>query len=408
MGGTLKALSVTGALLAVVVSIAGCGAIGGKTPSAGSAVIATPLATPPPSVNAPDWASRGDIVSVSEWGTPQKPAAVWSASAGATYRSVSGVTGRSTEVGGAFFLPLGAPPHDGWPVVAWAHGTVGITNGCAPTRTADLRGDVATVAAYVSAGFAVAFTDYEGLGDHGRHPYLEPRTAAYDVIDSVRALRNLFPSVGTRWVAIGPSQGGQAAWAVNELNGSYGTDLHLLGTVALSPAVELSGLAELAAARNLTATQFAFMPQLVVGMSEYDPAVHVDRLLRGRAAATKDLIIGCDDAAASARAEITDVADVGPVGVHDEQEFRNALRRIALPQGTLSAPMLVINGLRDEAVFPEWISAAVDRSCRSGGVIEHVEVPKAGHNDVGNAGKVAAWVNDRFHGVPALSTCGGA
>jgi fermentation-respiration switch protein FrsA (DUF1100 family) len=395
-----------GVLLAAMTLSSGCAAVGADSSFKVSAAIATPLVTPLPFVSAEDLAARGGIKSTAKW-TPadEVTADVFSVAESAIYLSVSGVTGTSTQVGGAFFLPPGTPPPGGWPVIAWAHGTIGITNGCAPSATSDLRGDVAMVASYVSAGFAVAVTDYEGLGDEGRHPYLEPRTAAYNVIDSVRALRNLFPSVGTRWVAIGPSQGGQAAWAVNELDGSYGSGLELLGSVALSPAVELSDLAERATRRTLTSAQFAFMPLIVVGMSTYDPTVRVERLLRGQAAAVQGVLIGCGDDQATVRAGVTDVDNVGPIGIHDENDFRDALRRIALPRGTLAAPMLVINGLRDEAVLPEWITVAVKRSCRAGGVIEHIEVPEAGHNDVGNGGLIAKWVKDRFSGAPASSTC---
>lgn len=370
-----------------------------------SAAVATPLATPAPAVSRESLSARGEVLAEGSFRPTGNT--VWPTSttaAEAVYLSTSGVSGAQTQVGGAFFLPAGSPPAQGWPVLAWAHGTTGIANGCAPSLSPDLAGDATTVSSFVAAGFAVAVTDYEGLGDVGEHPYLEPRTAAYNVIDSVRALRNLYPTVGTRWVAIGPSQGGQAAWAVNEVNKAYGAGLELLGTVALSPAVELSALADRAMARTLSDSQLALLPMLVVGLSRYDPAINPERFLRGRAASV-GASPGCGAHPASGDAGAPNPDEVGPISIPDENTLRDALRRIALPQEPLSAPMLVVNGLRDATVPPDWVSVAVKRSCRMGGFIDHVEMPTAGHNDLGGAELIAGWIRDRFAEVTPVSTC---
>src|SRR5262245_64856823 len=42
--------------------------------------------------------------------------------------------GRSTaEASGALHLPRGQAPPSGWPLVVWAHGTVGMGDACAPS-----------------------------------------------------------------------------------------------------------------------------------------------------------------------------------------------------------------------------------------------------------------------------------
>jgi hypothetical protein len=50
------------------------------------------------------------------------------------YRAV-GYDGKPRRVGGSVFLPAGEPPAQGWPVVSYAHGTTGLSEGCAPSRT---------------------------------------------------------------------------------------------------------------------------------------------------------------------------------------------------------------------------------------------------------------------------------
>ena len=145
------------------------------------------------------------------------------------YNSISGVTGESTKVTGALFVPGDPAPAEGHHVVAYAHGTVGITPGCAPTESSELAGDAGAVSFLLQQGYAVVYTDYQGLSssvDSPPHPYLEPRTAGFNVIDSIRGARNLDPSLSTRWVAAGTSQGGHAAWAANEYNDLYGDGPH--------------------------------------------------------------------------------------------------------------------------------------------------------------------------------------
>ena len=63
---------------------------------------------------------------------------------------------------------------------------------------------------WVARGYAVVQTDYQGLGTPGGHPYVDGVSEANTVTDIVRAARDLDPSIGAEWVAIGHSQGGQA------------------------------------------------------------------------------------------------------------------------------------------------------------------------------------------------------
>ncbi|MCA3860353.1 MAG: alpha/beta hydrolase, partial [Burkholderia sp.] len=50
------------------------------------------------------------------------------------YASTDGVGGHTPiAVSGALFVPRGTPPAGGWPLVAWAHGTFGMADICAPS-----------------------------------------------------------------------------------------------------------------------------------------------------------------------------------------------------------------------------------------------------------------------------------
>jgi acetyl esterase/lipase len=116
-------------------------------------------------------------------------------------------------VSGAYFVPKGTPPDAGWPLVAWAHGTTGIADVCAPSWIPRSERDAGYLNTWLQQGFAVVATDYQGLGTPGPHPYLAVRPEAYSVLDSVRAVLKGFSNVANKIVVIGQSQGGGAAFA---------------------------------------------------------------------------------------------------------------------------------------------------------------------------------------------------
>ncbi|HEX7443392.1 MAG TPA: lipase family protein, partial [Acidimicrobiales bacterium] len=125
------------------------------------------------------------------------------------YHSQS-IAGADIAVSGVVVVPGGTPPPGGFPIVAWAHGTTGLSDQCAPS----LGGfaSIPSLTAFLDRGMIVAATDYEGLGTPGIHPYLVGQSEAQSVLDSARAARNLAGVTASNQVAVvGYSQGGQAA-----------------------------------------------------------------------------------------------------------------------------------------------------------------------------------------------------
>lgn len=365
-----------------------------------------PIVVPPAPIAPQVWTDRGHIVSATPLTDLESTlAAVKQGASRATYFSVDATTGQQTTVSGAFFTPQGQPPRDGWPVIALAHGTTGASNGCGPSTTPDLRGDAGLVAGLLQGGYAVTVTDYEGLGSDGSHPYLEPRTAAMNLIDSVRALRGLDPAVSDRWLAYGVSQGGQASWAAAEFAAWYGDGLDLVGAVALAPAANIVGFSELAFRHQLTRAQLMIAPMVVAGLARYDSTIDASKYLRGDSLSALSSLIGCSIPDALARASLISSQDVGPTTTAEAQVLTDALRRIALPQRPASVPLLVINGLNDHLVLPQWVDAAVARSCTLGDRIQHRQIAGADHTDLKFDDTVRSWIGDRFAGKSAPTNC---
>ena len=64
---------------------------------------------------------------------------------------------------------------------------------------------------WLKHGYAIAQTDYQGLGTPGLHLYLIGRAEGASVVDIATAAHRLIAGVGTRFAIAGHSQGGQAA-----------------------------------------------------------------------------------------------------------------------------------------------------------------------------------------------------
>lgn len=206
------------------------------------AALGAPAATQPAKPPSPHagWITNppGSIVSAAPFPIAIPGAKAWRV----VYRS-GGINSEQIQVSGVIIAPDGAPPPEGWPVVAWAHGTTGIVSKCAPSLAGKFAASVPGLADFIRRGYVVAATDYQGLGTSGPHPYLVGPSEAHAVLDSVRAAR-LVASAGPRVVVWGHSQGGHAALWTGQLAESYAPDLTLLGVAAAAPASELAQLLE--------------------------------------------------------------------------------------------------------------------------------------------------------------------
>lgn len=140
-----------------------------------------------------------------------------------TYWTV-GSDGNPALSTGAFFVPEGQAPEGGWPVVGWAHGTSGLDDDCAPSLVgpADTERDRQYLGTWLGQGYAIAATDYVGLGTPGLMPYLDGKVSAHNVVDSVKAAGAVEESLSNKWVVIGQSQGGGAAITTARYATEYG------------------------------------------------------------------------------------------------------------------------------------------------------------------------------------------
>lgn len=307
---------------------------------------------------------------------------------------------RDRAVTGLVTYPTTAqPPADGWPVIAWAHGTSGINEKCAPSRAGG------TAPALGVQGVAVA-TDYIGLGPVGElHPYLSKPAEGHSSIDAVRAARQIADAhAGTTWLSVGHSQGGHAALSASELAKKYAPELDLVGTVALAPGSDFDktfGPVDEVVARVIGAMM------LYGATSEHpdlDPADYAGPGLAEKA----DLVTN-----ECLPAIMVPVAGI-PADTFWKQDplktepTKSMLLANEVGVTKVDAPLLLIVGTADIQVNFERAKSLYRRLCDLGQETELVVLEGADHGqELPRTGdKVTSWLQDRLAGKQATDSCG--
>jgi uncharacterized membrane protein HdeD (DUF308 family) len=305
-----------------------------------------------------------------------------------------------------------SPPPGPRPVIAWAHGTTGVDETCAPSLLTDPFAAGATPALdqVIARGWVLVATDYTGLGTAGPHAYLVGQQAGRAVLDAIRAAREL-PALrlADTTVVWGHSQGGGAALWTGMLAPTYAPDANVLGVAALSPASDLPGLVG-----NLDVVPGGaiFASYVIQGYSATYPDVRFDAYVRPAARImTREMASRCLAEPAVFSSVIESLLIDGSIWARDPSSgpFGERLRE-NVPSGPIPAPLLIGQGLADPLVLPAAQAAYVRARCDAGGQVDYRTYAGFEHVDVVGAEsplipELLAWTQDRFDGKPASSTC---
>jgi acetyl esterase/lipase len=326
------------------------------------------------------------------------------------YRSTS-PEGKPIAVSGVIIIPPGNAPAGGWPVVAWAHPTTGIVPRCAPSLARFIFQQIAGNRPLTEQGFAIAATDYSGLGTAGPHPYLVGVSEARAVIDSVRAART-FPGVSdNRYAVWGHSQGGQAALFTGMISKDYAPELELLGVAAAAPATDLATLMtddlNSTGGRNLTAMTVWAWSRVYDAPADtvVTPAAMpvVDRLAEECIESPFDIWARARTAAPLAQQFliVKNPAEIEPWHALLVRNTSGLLPR--------TLPVFLAQGTKDGLVRPQVTMDYMKRLCGGGSKVRMLVLPGVSHGLAGakSADAAVAWIADRFAGRPAPSDCGG-
>ncbi len=353
------------------------------------------------------------------------------------YRSTT-TSGRSVEVSGMVVAPKGKPPRGGRNVLAWAHGTTGVTRECAPSQVPHAASNlvnyfsyqsstgfdvgVPSLTTFLKAGYVVAATDYQGLGTPGVHQYSIGGTEAHSVLDSVRAAHQLTAAgAGLRTVTLGWSEGGGASlWAGQDA--AYGAPVKLLGSAALAPNADLynqfTGAVKVPAGpTNALAPSHDAALALAVfrGFHAAYPSLRPSDALTAQGLTTLGgLAHQCIEHFANNVLQ-TSVdngwgLDPSPYlfrAVPLPTPWRNALKANTPGYARAKPPMLIMQGTADTVINPNSTAQFVVRACALSDRVQFTPYPNQTHQTIPTAAasQYVRWIADRFARRPAASNC---
>lgn len=298
---------------------------------------------------------------------------------------------------GVVYAPDGEAPSEGWPIVAWAHGTSGLAAECAPSRA-----DAPSSPGFGVEGIRFA-ADYLGLGPNGElHPYLSKAAEANAIVDGVAAVRSLDLGAGDRWVVVGVSQGGHAALATGEVAAERLPDAELLGVVALAPGAELGRTYGDQIQIRIITTMVLF------GVAAEDPTVDPADYLNPDALAAAEVIeSGCVNDVIEGLPGLAAADDYFTVDPRTSPTGEAWIAENDPGQVASEAPLLLIQGGADILVVPARTDALQARLCSVDQVVERLDIPTADHNTVTPEAtdEIEAWLDARFAGAEAVDDC---
>jgi pimeloyl-ACP methyl ester carboxylesterase len=328
------------------------------------------------------------------------------------YRSTSAL-GNRIAVSGTVIVPNAAWAGSGpRPILAFAHETTGVTDDCAPSRTlvTATYSELSAVSLALAKGWAVALTDYEGLGTPGHHTYSVNLAEARAVLDAVRAAVRT-PGVGldsSAPVAIwGYSQGGGAAAAAAEAAPTYAPEFAWKGVAAGGTNADLDAIGE----AGEGTLYYGFVSAASLGLDTAYPELDLEAYLND---AGKAMLASADTKSACMATLLTDYAfkrtsDYCTSNPRQSPAWQRRFEENKLGLVRIEMPAFLYHGTYDD-VIPRSVGAGLrDRWCALGATVQWKEYPDLilGHVSTKASGQPDAlqWLADRFDDKPAPSNC---
>lgn len=326
------------------------------------------------------------------------------------YSSTDGIDGQTRViVSGALFYPKGDMPEGGWPVIAWGHGTKGIADICAPSWAGMTYRDRTYLAKWLSEGFAVVASDYEGLGTAGLHPYIAGRAAGYSILDSARAVTRNAPELSNKVLLVGQSQGGGAVAIAAAHASAYAPDLNVIGVVATGAGtIDLERPDLLGDSEAKIDSTSAYALYVVRALSLVDPKLKPEDMLTPKAMMVlplADTRCVADLEYDMSIAELNWSTTLTPYGF---QVIKQNISLLNQPATGYAAPVFMGTGANDIEVAPAFQDILAQTICRAGVSVEHHVYEGEDHSTAVNRSlrDSIPFVRKLMAGEAVENTCG--
>ena len=302
------------------------------------------------------------------------------------------------------------------PLIAWAHGTVGVARACAPSlgRYAITPEGMPAMDALARNGWGMVATDYIGQGTEGEFPYLIGQGEGRSVLDSVRAAHQLEDlDLAAETVIWGHSQGGHAALWAGQLAPTYAPDLDVVGTAALSAASDPLALAELVTDHPGALGASLGISFVLAAYSWTYPDISMDDVHPAARTLVEEAAARCTGDPGTLFTVLTGVAVSKDTPILRADPATGAVgRRLRenVPQGPWAAPLFIGQGTDDEVIVARLQDDYVARLCAAGRPLQYTTYEGRNHMGVLEPDSplnadLEQWTQDRLAAVPQENTC---
>lgn len=317
------------------------------------------------------------------------------------------LAGAEITVSGVVIVPNSPAPADGRTVVAWAHPTTGAAMECAPSLGLDPFEYIAGMHELLDEGYAIAATDYPGLGVDEASSYLLAVPESNSVLDMVRAARSIEDAqISERFVLWGHSQGGQAALFAAERAATYAPELTLEGVAVAAPAADLTTLMsdDIDDISGVTIASYAIPAYTAAYADRFGEDAIQAILTPAGAAATPDMAALC---LLTENEKIHAIA--GPlVGGYvtsnpaTTEPWQTMLRENSAGGAPITVPVFVAQGQADELVAPTATDAYVEQLCTQKTDVTFHRLPDVDHGFAAYAAlpELLPWLVELEAGTP--------
>lgn len=321
------------------------------------------------------------------------------------------LAGDDIAVSGVIIVPNDPAPLDGRTVVAWGHPTTGAATQCAPSLGLDPFQFVEGMHELLAEGYAIAATDYPGLGLDGASSYLLGVPESNAVLDIVRAAQHIEEArVGDDFLLWGHSQGGQAVLFAAERAAEYAPELRLHGVAVAAPAADLIALMndDIIDISGVTIASYAIPAYTAAYSDRFGEEAISSILTPAGAAATPRMAEMC---LLTQNEEIHAIAGplVGGYVTSDPsttEPWQTMLRENSAGGSPITVPVFVAQGDADTLVIPAATEKYVDLLCSQKAEVSFHRMPDVDHGLAAYAAipELLVWLADVRAGTPA-NTC---
>lgn len=319
--------------------------------------------------------------------------------------------GARQEATGMVVAPRETAPSQPRRVIAWAHGTSGVVEKCAPSLLPGFFAATPALEEMIRSGYVIVAPDYPGLGSPMPHPYLIGQDTARSVLDAVRAARAIpGAAAGPRFAVWGESQGGHAAlWTAVEAK-RYAPDLVLVGAAAAAPPTDL--------AENMRRAEEPNARALLMGFTMYSWSrrfgYSMDGILskRNQDVATR-LSEGACLSLENKPSVLTVLGILSLRGALKKKDlgtvppWSGAMRQNSVDPAAVPGPLLISQGTKDTLVALAVTRKFAKAVCKRGTAVRWVEISGGGHIDAARKvpGETLEWIGARFDGQAPPDDC---